>query len=182
MAINDPTAEPMECHDNILAPLSVFSRSLQAIEKHALVGFVSERESMKTLFDFIDDSISVHTRDEEGGLFPKLRRKFKTKFPQLGAEDTQVDVSEEGHRMVVKAEARMKQLIPIIEKGIQSPGVWIPLREFLDRGSWLIQAYQHHIWKENNLLFPLAEQFLTGEDKNEAALVMNELQRQPVGF
>jgi hemerythrin-like domain-containing protein len=179
MAINDPIIELIECHDHILARLSVFRRSLQAIEKHGLVGFVSERENMKTLFDFIDDSISLHARDEEEGLFPQLRPKLKTKFPQLGAEETQVDVSEKEHRMVVEAEARMKQLIPFIERDIPSAGVSILLREFLDRGSWLIQAYQHHIWKENNLLFPLAAQFLTGE-KKEVAIVMNRLRRQPV--
>lgn len=175
MAINDPIGKLIEFHDHIMARLSVFSRSLQAIEKHGPVGFVSEKENVRMLFDFIDASISTHTREEEEGLFPKLRPKLKTKSPRLSAGDTSVDVMEGEHRMITQAAARMKQLATLIEKDIRSADVSTLLKEYVDKGWWLIQASQQHIWKENNVLFPLAEQSLTVEEKKEVAILMNEL-------
>jgi hemerythrin-like domain-containing protein len=180
MAINDPIESMIECHDQIIARLSIFSRSLQAIEKHGLVGFVSEKEDMKVMFDFIDTSILPHERDEEDLLFPKLLPKLETKLSRHGAGDTPIDAIRKEHRMVAEVAARVKELAPLIERDFQSAEVSILLKEFLDKGRWLIQAYQRHIWKENNVLFPLAEQFLTAEEKQEIAGVIGEFRNQTV--
>lgn len=180
MAINDPIERLIECHDQIMARLSVFSRSLRAIEKHGLVGFVSEKEDMKVMFDFIDTSIFPHERDEEEPLFPKLLPKLKTKLSRHGTGDTPIDVITKEHRMVAEVATRVRGLAPLIERDIHSVEASILLKEFLNKGRWLIQAYQRHTWRENNVLFPLAEQFLTAEEKQEIAGVMGEFRNQPV--
>ena len=180
MSISDPFEKLVECHDHITTRLSLFGKSLQAIETHGMLGFVSEKENIQTLFDFMDTSISLHTRDEEEGLFPTLRPKLDPKLDERGGGRTPVDVMKSEHRIVEDVAARMKTLAPLIEREAKSSDVSILLDEFLEKGRWLIKAYHQHIWKENNVLFPMAERLLSATEKTEVASVMNNLRKQTI--
>ena len=180
MTITDPFEKLVECHDHIMSRLSLFDQSLEAIEKQGVVGFLSEKENIKLMFDFIDTSIALHTRDEEEGLFPSLRPKLKAKLSSQSEGSTPVDVMEGEHRMVEGVIARMKGLALLIEKSASSHEVVALIEEFVEKGKWLIQAYYGHIWKENNVLFPMAERLLSAQEKSEVANVMNQLREESV--
>ena len=173
MAVTNPIEKLIECHDHILTQLSLFNQSLNAIEQQGMVGFLSERENMKKTFEFIDTSIVLHTRDEEEGLFPKLRPKLEAELPGGGGGKTPVDIMESEHRIVEEVISRVKSLASMIEKNPHESETALLLDEFLQKGRWIVQAYQGHIWKENNVLFPMAERLLSGEDKDQVAGVMN---------
>lgn len=173
MGITNPIEKLIECHDHILAQLSLFTQSLNAVEQQGVVGFLSERENIKKTFEFIDTSIMLHTRDEEEALFPKLQPKLEAKLPGGGGGKTPVDMMESEHRIVEEVTSRVKSLASMIEKNLHENETSLLLDEFLQKGRWIIQAYQGHIWKENNVLFPMAERLLSAEDKEQVAGVMN---------
>ncbi len=180
MTITNPFEKLVECHDHIMSRLSLFEQSLQAIEKQRVVGFLSEKENVGVIFDFIDTNIALHTRDEEQGLFPKLQLKLKAKLPDGDGADTPVDVMEGEHRIVEEVIGRIKNLAVLIEKEAWTEEASILVEEFLEKSRWVIQAYHRHIWKENNILFPMAEQLLSAEEKTQVAKVMNDLRKPTV--
>jgi regulator of cell morphogenesis and NO signaling len=171
MEITNPIEKLIECHDQILTQLSLFDRSLSAVEKHGVVGLTSEKKNIGETFEFIETTIALHTRDEEDGLFPTLQGKLQARSE--GEANTPVDVMESEHRTVEEVTTRIKRIVPMIEENPSSEDTPLLLDEFLKKGHWLIQAYQRHIWKENNILFPMADQLLSVEEKEHVAAVMN---------
>ncbi len=180
MAITNPIEKLIECHDHILAQLSLFNQSLNSVEQQGVVGFLSERENIKKTFEFIDTSIMLHTRDEEEGLFPMLQPKLEAKLIGSGGGKTPVDMMESEHRIVEEVTSRVKSLASMIEKSPHESETSLLLDEFLQKGRWIIQAYQGHIWKENNVLFPMAERLLSVEERKQIAEVMNDIRKLTV--
>jgi regulator of cell morphogenesis and NO signaling len=179
MTITNPFEKLVECHDHIMSRLSLFDQTLTAIEQQRALGFRSEKDNIKMMFDFIDTSIALHTRDEEEGLFPKLRPKLEEGLPSKHGGGTPVDVMEEEHRTVEGVIDRLKDIALLMEKETQPSEVADLVNEFVGKGRWLVQAYYGHIWKENNVLFPMAERMLSADEKTEVAKAMNELRQKP---
>jgi hypothetical protein len=74
MTSNDPREKLIECHDHIIGRLSVFSQSLQAIENHGPVGFVSEKEN-DVLVPMAEQSRTADEKKEIAGVMNGLRNQ-----------------------------------------------------------------------------------------------------------
>lgn len=106
--VTDPFKKLVECHDQILKHLQVFEDALNDLERNGIHAFKKERENITETFGFFHTAVTVHTRDEEDGLFPLLEPKLQRR-PILNPhfERTPIQAIQEQHR---KAEAETQRL------------------------------------------------------------------------
>ncbi|MFQ5798441.1 MAG: hemerythrin domain-containing protein [Bacteroidota bacterium] len=171
--INDPFKKLMECHEHILQQLRVFEASLSDLEADGLAAFNRQRESLRKTFEFIDTSVNVHTRDEEEGLFPLLDPKLQPRVRRPHFDRTPVQAIQEQHRKGEEKTQRLKFLNSKLQKNPDQSGADIILEEFVKKGRELIDFYREHIRGEDEVVFPLAQQLLTDEEKVKLADIMN---------
>jgi len=172
--ITDPFKKLVESHDQILKHLQIFEDALIDLEQNGIGAFKGERENIKKTFEFFHTDVTLHTRDEEDGLFPLLEPKLQRR-PILSPhfERTPIQAIEEQHR---KAEAETQRLEILNSKlGTENDEARCALLvgEFIKRGRVLIAFYREHIRGENEAIFPLAERLLSEAEKGRVASVMN---------
>lgn len=153
----DPIAQLMQEHDDALLQLKFFNNAVRSIvnDGYSSGHFKQVRAALK----FIEEEVSVHNHKEETALFPVLERyvegptrimrsdhkKLKTGFKQLKASVERVN----GHRDSFSA---IKELSNVAQR--------------------VVQLFVNHIHKENHILFPLVQQFLSKDELREIAKKM----------
>jgi len=173
MPIPEPFQVLADSHDYILAELSLFRQSLQSVEKLGAVGYVSEKENLRMIFSFMETGAALHLRDEEEGLFPLIQSKLVCKSAAVEVKIS-VEAMEEEHQLAKGALRRIKELARLIDQDPWAERVKPLLTEFVEEGYWTVQLYEGHIWKENNILFPMVRHLLTPKEIEHLADVMNE--------
>jgi hemerythrin-like domain-containing protein len=150
----DPIAQLMQEHDTALLHLSSLNRATQAI---AAEGFTEERfQKVTTALEFIEEEISVHNKSEEEALFPVLERYV------------------EGPTALMREEHRqMKAKFVLFRKAVQRierrPHDQAAAENLLSISRVIVQMFVNHIHKENHILFPLVQKFLTKDALREVA-------------
>lgn len=150
----DPIAQLMQEHDNALLHLSALNKATQAI---AADGFSEERfEKVTTALEFIEEEISIHNKSEEDALFPVLEKYV------------------EGPTALMREEHRqMKSKFVLFRKAVQRmrrrPDDHATAEKLLKISKVIVQMFVNHIHKENHILFPLVQKFLTKDALREVA-------------
>ena len=153
----DPIAQLMEEHDDALVQLKLLNRAVGAVSRD---GDSSKHfRQISAALRFIEEEVSVHNHKEESALFPVLERyvegptrimrgdhrKLRTGFTQLNLAAKRVDASRDSF-------AAIKHLSKVAKD--------------------VVQLFVNHIHKENHILFPLVQRFLTKEELREIAKKM----------
>jgi len=147
-----PLTEPlMREHQVALERLRGFE---QALDRRDIDG-------VRRTLAFFDEQLSVHRRNEEEGLFPLLGRHIGT---QVGP----IACMLEEHR---QERARLEAIRAALAAG-EGPQAW---EWILPAGRGVIEHLRRHIFKEDNVLFPLAEATLTREEMDRARTGMDAI-------
>lgn len=171
--IRDPFKKLRQCHDNILERLSSFHTVLVDLETDGISAFPRQEENLRKTIEFVDTIVEIHIRDEEEGLFPLLDPKLQPRVQRPHSQRTPVKAIEEQHRKGDEIIQRLRFLNSKLRKDLNQSGAEILLEEFVKKGRALIDFYREHIRGENEVVFPLAQQLLTEEEKAKVAEVMN---------
>ncbi len=170
--IKDPFEKLMECHEEILRQISMFEAVLLDLEVDGINALRKHRDSLRKTFEFFHTEVHLHTRDEEKGLFPLLDPKLQPRVRRPHFNRTPIQAIEEQHRKGEEIIHRLKFLSSKIQKEVDHSGAEILLEEFVKKGRALIVFYREHIRRENEVVFPLAQQLLTKEEKAKVASIM----------
>lgn len=168
--MNNVIEKLRECHDHILEHLGRLEQVVRRIGISCFPSgeFQDAQEQLKAFFHFMETSAALHTFHEEHGLFPVLSSHFHGH-----QECTPVDMMESEHR---KAEGvwllQKERFERLKEQDETAPKDFL---EFCATMMDLIALYRHHIWKENNVLFPMAERLLTQQEFNTVWTRMHSL-------
>jgi len=150
----DPIAQFMQDHDQALVQLSSLKKATQSIVEH---GFSEEaRRRIRSALEFIDDEVSVHNKSEEQALFPVLERYV----------EGPTRIMREEHKVLRKEFNRLRRAASRLEKNRLSKRA---AREMSDMSQTMVQLFVNHIHKENHILFPLIQKFLTKDALREVA-------------
>jgi hemerythrin-like domain-containing protein len=173
-AITDPFKKLVECHDQILKHLHIFENALIDLEQNGTHAFKRERGNIRETFEFFHTDVTLHTRDEEHGLFPLLEPKLHRR-PVLNPhfDRTPIQAIGEQHRKAEAETQRLEILNSKLGTEVDEAKCALLIEEFIKRGRVLIAFYREHIRGENEAIFPLAERLLTGREKADVARVMN---------
>ncbi|MBI5472810.1 MAG: hemerythrin domain-containing protein [Ignavibacteriae bacterium] len=150
----DPIARFMQEHDVALVKLSMLNKATRSIAEHGY----SEDAYAKILLalEFIDDEVSVHNKSEEEALFPVLERYVEGPT-QLMRQD---------HKILKKEFVLLRKAVGKVgrRKNDRKAG-----KELHDIAKHIVQLFVNHIHKENHILFPLVQKFLTRDALREVA-------------
>lgn len=139
-------------HDVVLDRLRTFEKALDGTDWQGV------RETLR----FFDERLVLHRRKEEEVLFPALGQHIGTEGGPIAC------MLHEHQDEREKVEAVRKAL----ERGPGDPAAW---KGICDAGGYILGLLRNHIAKENEILYPLAEQTLSREEKERIEKGMNAI-------
>ena len=146
--LTDPIEILMAEHEAGLSQLAELDKAILFIEAN---GFDDESISkIKIAISFINDEIRFHNEKEEIHLFPLLAKHVTG--PTM--------VMEHEHRELWDAFTKLKILME------QNDKIYFELNKenIVNTSKFIIELLSSHIYKENNILFPMAKNSLTKEE------------------
>lgn len=150
----DPIAQLMQEHDEALLKLSMLNKATRSIAEN---GFSDDAYSKILLaLKFINDEVSVHNKSEEDALFPVLERYVEG--------PTQLMRSD--HKILKKEFVRLSKAVSKIAKHKSDRKT---AQNLYSTSKHIVQLFVNHIHKENHILFPLVQKFLTKDALREVA-------------
>jgi regulator of cell morphogenesis and NO signaling len=150
----DPIARFMQEHDVTLMHLSALNRATRALVENGYSAESAQR--VRDAVGFLVDEVEVHNKHEEEALFPVLERYVEGPTKVMRAE----------HRTLKR---ELKKLRTAAQKlGTQKANA-AALQTVRGSAQTVIQQFVNHIHKENNILFPLVQKFLTRDALREIA-------------
>lgn len=150
----DPIARFMQEHDETLMYLAALNRATKALVEH---GYTDDAiRKVRTAIGFLAAEVEIHNGHEEEALFPVLERYV----------EGPTQVMRDEHR-VLKRELR--KLETAVRRVTAARHGEAALRILRTRAQTVIQQFVNHIHKENNILFPLVQKFLTRDALREIA-------------
>jgi len=144
----------MQEHDEALVQLSSLSRSTRALARD---GFTRDayRKVLRAV-EFIEVEVSVHNRSEEEALFPVLERYVEGPTKLMRAD----------HRVLKKEFRRLRRCVDSVGARRKDAAAAVELEAV---ARVIVQIFVNHIHKENHILFPLVQKFLTRDALREVA-------------
>lgn len=150
----DPIARLMQEHSATLIHLSALNRSARALSQH---GYSPEAFARTvSALAFLQDEVGPHNAREESALFPVLERYVEGPTAVMRLE----------HRVLKKELRRLKRSLQDVSQSRTSRKA---LHELGKQAQVVVQQFVNHIHKENNILFPLVQKFLTQDALREIA-------------
>lgn len=151
----DPIARFMAEHDEALTNLAGLNRAARTLEEEGPSATTLKR--MRSAIAFLQKEVDIHNRHEEEALFPVLERYVEGPTAAMKAE----------HRMLRRELRRLQAALRLVS-ATTTPGRESIL-QLRTQASEVVQAFVNHIHKENQILFPLVQKFLTKDALREIA-------------
>lgn len=144
----------MQEHDDALVQLSSLNKATRSIAEN---GFTMDayRRILRAV-EFIEDEVSIHNRSEEEALFPVLERYV----------EGPTKLMREDHKVLKKEFRRLRRSVNKVGAHRSNRGAAVELAT-ISKG--IVQVFVNHIHKENHILFPLVQKFLTKDALREVA-------------
>ena len=153
----DPIAQLMQEHNAALLQLKLLNKAIQAVTED---GYSSKYfRPINSALKFIEEEVSIHNHKEEDALFPVLERYV----------DGPTRIMRSDHKKLQKGFVRLSSAVDRVKKDRDSFSAIKRLRIVTKD---VVQLFVNHIHKENHILFPLVQRFLSKEELREIAKKM----------
>ncbi len=147
----------------------LIEKALVILEKQTEKGENLNFSMVKTLLDFLwDYGDKCHNMKEEKAYFPLL---FQRGMPQQGPIGVMLQEHEEERHYI----ELLKSQIDIREKTNNLPD------DFAKNVNVYLEITKNHIWKENDILYPMGKNFLTPDDEISLAPEFKKIERESAG-
>lgn len=151
----DPITLLMGEHKDVLKKLDNLGKLLDMVKQSD----GSTKEKIKETIDLIENDFNVHSLgNEEKALFPVL----ETFIPR---DEGPIAVMLSEHKDIVESIRKFKENL---EKNLTEA--------YMSIGKYIISLLTEHIYKEDNMLYPIAKMHLTNEQFEEIAKKIGLLQ------
>lgn len=153
----DPIAQLMQEHNEALLQLKILNRAAKAFAEEGYS--TKEFGRMASALKFIREEVSVHNHKEEAALFPVLERYV----------DGPTRAMREDHRQLKAGFRRLSTAVSRVNANRDS---FAAIKNLSSVSRSVVQLFVNHIHKENYILFPLVQRFLSREELREIARKM----------
>ena len=157
----------MDEHKNTMKQLDDFESTLSEIRKD---GINKERNNkLGEFFQFLDDKIVIHNLKEERVLFPLLHDRLLEKGEHSTGEipETAIDMLENDHIKTMQLVTLTFSLMGISSRLTDPASRAVLVDMAVEQGKNLVELLRLHIFREDNVVFPLAHKYLRDEDLAE---------------
>jgi hemerythrin-like domain-containing protein len=150
----DPIAQFMQEHDEALVQLSSLNKASSSIAEN---GFTEDAYyRLVRAVEFIEEEVGVHNKREEEALFPVLERYV----------EGPTRLMRNDHKVLAIEFRRLRRAVDRVSKNRRSKAA---ARDLASVSRSIVQRMVNHIHKENHILFPLVQKFLTKDALREVA-------------
>jgi regulator of cell morphogenesis and NO signaling len=159
--------ELCEEHEKYLKVLSVFDNALVSLKKNKWKMTPEISMALKEYFQFVDESVRLHNRKEERALFPILWQRL-LESGECGVGDapvTPVDIMEEEHQKVSQSMSLVFNFLGLAPRMKDTKDRDLLFEHVFGLGQEIVETMKLHIFRENTILFPMAQRLLTEDDK-----------------
>jgi|SRR3990172_2105924 len=154
----DPFAELLQEHNDMLLQLKKLN---EAARLFSVNGYSARNlKQIVSAMKFIEEEVRVHNRKEEKALFLVLERYV----------DGPTHIMRNEHK---KLYARFLKLESAVERVKKHKDSFSAIKNLRTSAQQIVQLFVNHIHKENHILFPLAQRFLSREILREIAKRMH---------
>ncbi|MCK5442691.1 MAG: hemerythrin domain-containing protein [Maribacter sp.] len=124
----------------------------------------SSLEGINDFFSFFDESIIAHNRKEDNTIFADLNKILHEKEEfSTGTEKTVVDLMEDDHVKMLQLAAISFNLFGLVTRIPDQSSGMVVLDLAVEQSKALIEMLKLHIFREDNVVFPMANNYLTAE-------------------
>ncbi len=121
-------------------------------------------EGINDFFSFFDECIIEHNRKEDNTIFKELNTVLKEKEEySSGTKKTVVDIMEEDHIQMLQLAAISFTLFGLITRIPEDNSRLVVLDLAVEQSKVLIEKLKLHIFREDHVVFPLANTYLSPE-------------------
>jgi iron-sulfur cluster repair protein YtfE (RIC family) len=153
----DPIAELMQEHNEALIHLKSLTKSTQAFSQEGFTPGVYK--NVLSALRYIEQEVTQHNKKEEEALFPILERYVEGPTRVMRAD----------HKKLRKGFVRLRNCVDRVNKHRDS---FSAIHDLSIVSKNVVQLFVNHIHKENHILFPLVQQFLSKDEMREVARKM----------
>jgi len=149
--------------------LDELKRLEEVIARYKTVGMKpeSEKESgFSRFFRFFDENIVQHNLKEEKILFPTLQKHLMKngEHSKGPVPKTAVDMLEDDHSKLLQLAAVTFNFLGLAPRLPDAASRAVTLDAALEQARSLVEALRLHIFREDNVIFPLAVKYLSPEE------------------
>ena len=153
----DPIAQLMQEHNHALVQLKLLNKAVHAFSQD---GYSTKQfNHLTAALRFIKEEVSIHNYKEEAALFPVLERYV----------EGPTRVMRDDHKKLKKGFKRLNEAVKQVHKHRDS---FSAIKKLTTVSKSVALLFVNHIHKENYILFPLVQQFLTKDELREIAKKM----------
>ena len=153
-------------HEKIKGELDVFEKSLIAFKANGWKADAEIEKNFSKFFSFMDDQLVKHQLKEEKVLFPLLQQRLLEKkehstgsFPKSA-----IDMLEDDHLKISQHMTLMFNFNALAARLPDVPSRAITFDVATEQGFALIELLKLHIFREENIIFPKANQYITKDE------------------
>lgn len=164
-------------HRAFLDILEQFEKSLTAFREGHWEMTPEISKAFRDFFRFMDNDTPSHNAKEEKALFPLLRERLIRSgecSPGMNTT-TPTDIMEDEHSHVMQSACLVFNLMGIGAKLPDPTSRAIVYQHAVDQGREIVDIMKLHIFRENEVLLPLAQTLISPEEFETIDRRMNEL-------
>lgn len=152
----------MDEHKTCNEVISTFENTLNALHTD---GFSKNTlEGINDFFSFFDESVIVHNKKEDDTIFDSLNTILHEKEEySTGTEKTVVDLMEDDHIKMLQLAAISFNLFGLVTRIPDEGSGMVILDLAVEQSKALIEMLKIHIFREDNVVFPIANNYLSLE-------------------
>ncbi len=157
----------MDEHKTALAKIDELEAALLEIKR---MGITKERnKKLGEFFAFLDDKIVLHNLKEERVLFPYIHDRMldNGEHGTGPIPDTAIDMLENDHIKTMELGTLTFSLMGIASRLTDPVSIALLMDTAIEQGLSLVELLRLHIFREDNVVFPLAHKYLTTSDYSE---------------
>lgn len=148
-------------HVPFLAELDALEAAILAVQKS---GYTKEADAkLRHFFHYLDQEFTPHSRREEATVFPLLRERLiaSGEHGSGSVPATATDVMEDEHAKAMQLAAVVVNFLGLVFRLPDERSAMVVLDAALEQGKNLAELLRLHVFREDNVVFPLAHQLIS---------------------
>jgi len=166
--LNPNLQELCDEHKEAIEKCEAFEKAMIEFKER---GFYITREindAFNAFFVAFDEKIMPHNRKEEKGLFPVLQKRLLESGEHSTGDNphTPVDLMEDDHVKMIQLATLSFNFLGLAMRLKDKNDIAVTFDIAYNNGKELAELLKLHIYREDHVIFPLAQQLLTTEELN----------------
>ncbi len=160
--------ELVDEHNEVIKYCDIFEKVLSDFKEGGYYITKEINDGFNAFFVYFDEHVLPHNRKEEKGLFPILQKRMLESGEHSEGDNphTPVDLMEDDHVKLIQLATLSFNLLGLAMRLKSPEAIAMTFDLAYNNGKELVELLRLHIYREDNTLFPLAQQLLTKEELN----------------